>query len=150
MSEFTHLDETGAARMVDVSAKPISKREAVAEGFINLAPETLARIAADEIAKGNVLATARIAGIQAAKKTSDLIPLCHPLPLSAVEVAFESESDGIRIRCTARTTAQTGVEMEALTGVSAAALTIYDMCKAIDKAMVIGDVTLILKTKEPA
>lgn len=149
MSDFTHLDETGAARMVDVSAKPPMKREAVAEGFIALAPETLARVAADEVAKGNVLATARIAGIQAAKKTSDLIPLCHPLPLSAVEVAFEPGVEGIRIRCTARTTAQTGVEMEALTGVSVAALTIYDMCKAIDKAMRIDGVILISKTKTP-
>jgi cyclic pyranopterin phosphate synthase len=149
MSDFTHLDESGAARMVDVSMKPAMRREAVAAGFIALSPETLARIAADEVAKGNVLATARIAGIQAAKKTSDLIPLCHPLPLSAVEVAFESEADGIHILCTARTTAQTGVEMEALTGVSVAALTIYDMCKAIDKTMVIGGVTLISKTKTP-
>jgi cyclic pyranopterin phosphate synthase len=144
---FTHLDETGAARMVDVSAKPVQRREAVAAGFITLTPETLARIAADEIAKGNVLATARIAAIQATKKTSELIPLCHPLPLSAVEVAFEPEAAGIRIRCTARTTAQTGVEMEALTGVAAAALTIYDMCKAIDKTMAIGEITLISKTK---
>jgi cyclic pyranopterin phosphate synthase len=146
-NDFTHLDEAGAARMVDVSAKPVSRREAIAGGFITLAPETLARIAADEIGKGNVLATARIAGIQAAKKTSDLIPLCHPLPLSAVEVAFELEVAGIRIRCTARTTAQTGVEMEALTGVAAAALTIYDMCKAIDKAMTIGEIVLLSKTK---
>ena len=149
MSDFTHLDETGAARMVDVSAKPPMRREAAAEGFIALGPETLARIAADEIAKGNVLATARIAGIQAAKKTSDLIPLCHPLPLSAVELGFEPEAGGIRIRCTARTTARTGVEMEALTGVSAAALTIYDMCKAIDKTMTIGSITLVSKTKTP-
>jgi cyclic pyranopterin phosphate synthase len=144
---FTHLDETGAARMVDVSAKPVQRREAMAAGFITLAPDTLARIAADEIAKGNVLATARIAAIQATKKTSELIPLCHPLPLSAVEVAFEPEATGIRIRCTARTTAQTGVEMEALTGVAAAALTIYDMCKAIDKTMAIGEITLLSKTK---
>jgi cyclic pyranopterin phosphate synthase len=144
---FTHLDEAGAARMVDVSAKPAQRREAVAEGFIALSPETLARIAADDIAKGNVLATARIAGIQAAKKTSDLVPLCHPLPLSGLEVAFESAADGIRIRCTARTTAQTGVEMEALTGVAAAALTIYDMCKAIDKTMTIGGIALVSKTK---
>jgi cyclic pyranopterin phosphate synthase len=149
MSEFTHLDETGAARMVDVSAKPPLKREAVAEGFIALGAGTLAKIAADEIAKGNVLATARIAGIQAAKRTSDLIPLCHPLPLSGVEIAFAPEVDGIRIRGTARTTAQTGVEMEALTAVSAAALTIYDMCKAIDKTMTIGGITLISKTKTP-
>ncbi len=145
--EFTHLDESGAARMVDVSAKPISRREAVAEGFIKLEPETLARIAADEMAKGNVLATARIAGIQAAKKTSDLIPLCHPLPLSAVEIGFNPETAGIWVRCTARTTAQTGVEMEALTGVAAAALTIYDMCKAIDKTMRIEGITLLSKTK---
>jgi cyclic pyranopterin phosphate synthase len=148
MSEgFTHLDETGAAHMVDVSAKPVQRREAVAAGFITLTPDTLARIAADEIAKGNVLATARIAAIQATKKTSELIPLCHPLPLSAVEVAFVPEAAGIRIRCTARTTAQTGVEMEALTGVAAAALTIYDMCKAIDKTMAIGEITLLSKTK---
>jgi cyclic pyranopterin phosphate synthase len=146
--DFTHLDETGAARMVDVSAKPVSRREAVATGFIRLSPETLARIAADEVAKGNVLATARIAGIQAAKKTSELVPLCHPLPLSAVEVAFEPEAGGIRIRCTARTTAQTGVEMEALTGVSVAALTIYDMCKAIDKTMVVSGIELLSKTKQ--
>jgi len=148
--DFTHLDEAGAARMVDVSAKPVSRREAVASGFIALTPETLARVAADEIGKGNVLATARIAGIQAAKKTSDLIPLCHPLPLSAVEVAFELQTEGIGIRCTARTTGQTGVEMEALTGVTVAALTIYDMCKAIDKAMTIGEVVLLSKTKTDA
>lgn len=136
--------------MVDVSAKPISKREAAAAGFIALTAETLARIAADEIAKGNVLATARIAAIQAVKRTSDLIPLCHPLPVSGVDVSFDAEDGGIRIRCTVRTTAQTGVEMEALTGVSAAALTIYDMCKAIDKTMIIRDVVLLEKTKIPA
>lgn len=147
---FTHLDESGAARMVDVSAKAVSHREATAAGFIALAPDTLSRIAADEIAKGNVLATARIAAIQAVKRTSDLIPLCHPLPVSGVEVAFDAEGGGIRIRCTVRTTARTGVEMEALTGVSAAALTIYDMCKAIDKAMVIREVVLLEKTKTPA
>ena len=149
MSDFTHLDESGAARMVDVSAKPPLRREAVAEGFIALSGETLTRIAADEIAKGNVLATARVAGIQAAKKTSDWIPLCHPLPLSGVEIAFAPEAGGIRIRATVRTTAQTGVEMEALTAAAAAALTIYDMCKAIDKAMTIGGLTLISKTKTP-
>ncbi len=134
--------------MVDVSEKPASRREAVAGGFIALTPATLARIAGDEVGKGNVLATARIAGIQAAKKTSDLIPLCHPLPLSAVEIIFEPEADGIRIRCTARTTAQTGVEMEALTGAAVAALTIYDMCKAIDRTMRIVDVALLSKTKQ--
>lgn len=149
-NNFTHLDETGAARMVDVSAKPISRREAVAEGLIKLAPQTIERIAADEIAKGNVLATARIAAIQGAKRTSELIPLCHPLPLSAVEVGFQLEAEAIRIHCTARTTGQTGVEMEALTGVSIAALTIYDMCKAIDKGMEIGAITLVSKTKSPA
>ncbi len=147
MSEFTHLDASGAARMVDVSAKPPLKREAVAEGFIALAEETLAKIASDSVAKGNVLATARIAGIQAAKKTSDWIPLCHPLPLSGVEIALVAEAGGIRIRGTARTTAQTGVEMEALTAVSAAALTIYDMCKAIDRTMTIGGIALLSKTK---
>lgn len=135
--------------MVDVSAKPISHREAVASGFIVLSPETLARIAADQIAKGNVLATARIAGIQAAKRTSNLIPLCHPLPLTGIDVAMEPEADGIRIQCSVRTTAQTGVEMEALAGVSVAALTIYDMCKAIDKGMTIGRIELVRKTKEP-
>ncbi len=145
--EFTHIDSSGAARMVDVSAKSVSRREAVAEGFITLAPDTLARIAADEIGKGNVLATARIAGIQAAKKTSDLIPLCHPLPISAVEIVFEPAADGIRVLCTVRTTAQTGIEMEALTGVAMAALTIYDMCKAIDKTMNIRGITLLSKTK---
>jgi len=149
-NNFTHLDETGAARMVDVSVKPISRREAVAEGLIKLAPQTIERIAADEIAKGNVLATARIAAIQGAKRTSELIPLCHPLPLSAVEVGFQLEAEAIRIRCTARTTGQTGVEMEALTGVSIAALTIYDMCKAIDKGMEIDSITLISKTKSLA
>jgi cyclic pyranopterin phosphate synthase len=149
-SNFTHLDETGAARMVDVSTKPVSRREAVAEGLIQLAPQTIERIAADEIAKGNVLATARIAAIQGAKRTSELIPLCHPLPLSAVEVGFQLEAEAIRIRCTARTTGQTGVEMEALTGVSIAALTIYDMCKAIDKGMEIGAITLVSKTKSLA
>jgi cyclic pyranopterin phosphate synthase len=149
-NNFTHLDETGAARMVDVSAKPISRREAVAEGLIKLSPQTIERIAADEIAKGNVLATARIAAIQGAKRTSELIPLCHPLPLSAVEVGFQLEVEAIRIRCTARTTGQTGVEMEALTGVSIAALTIYDMCKAIDKGMEIDAVTLVSKTKSLA
>lgn len=149
-NNFTHLDETGAARMVDVSAKPISRREAVAEGLIKLAPQTIERIAADEIAKGNVLATARIAAIQGAKRTSELIPLCHPLPLSAVEVGFQLEPEAIRIRCTARTTGQTGVEMEALTGVSVAALTIYDMCKAIDKGMEIDAITLVSKTKSLA
>lgn len=134
--------------MVDVSAKPVSKREAAAAGFIRLQPETIVAITEDRIAKGNVLAVARIAGIQAAKQTANLIPLCHQLPLSHVEVDFEIRDNGVAISATARTKAQTGVEMESLTAVSVAALTIYDMVKAIDKQMEIGEITLVKKTKE--
>lgn len=147
-SKLTHLAEDGTAAMVDVSGKPVSKREAAAAGFIRLQPETLAAVTEDRIAKGNVLAVARIAGIQAAKQTPQLIPLCHQLPLSHVEVGFEIRDDGIAISATARTKAQTGVEMESLTAVSVAALTIYDMCKAIDKQMEIGEIRLLKKTKE--
>ncbi len=147
MPKLTHLDENGAAAMVDVSAKPVSKREAIATGFIRLQSDTLAAITEDRIAKGNVLAVARIAGIQAAKLTWQLIPLCHQLPLSHVEVNFEIRGGGVQIQATARTQAQTGVEMEALTAVNIAALTIYDMCKAIDKSMEIGPVRLLRKTK---
>ena len=145
--ELTHLADDGSVRMVDVSAKPKSVREAIATGAIHLKPETLAAISRNEIAKGNVLATAQIAGIQAAKRTAELIPLCHPLPLSHVAVEFEALSDAIIARCTARTTAQTGVEMEALTGVAVALLAVYDMCKAIDDTMQISDVRLLKKTK---
>jgi len=148
MSEFSHLDKQGNASMVDVSAKPIQQREAVARGEIRVAPETLRRIQQNEIAKGNVLATARLAGIMAAKKTGDLIPLCHPLSISHCEVQFDFNSDGIVITATTRVAAQTGVEMEALTAVSVAALTIYDMCKAVDKNMEIGAIRLVSKTKK--
>lgn len=136
--------------MVDVSAKPLSARTAVATGKIKLARATLALIAKDRIAKGNVFATARVAGIQAAKRTAQLIPLCHTIPLSDVKIDIVTSSDGAEVKCTARTIAQTGVEMEALTGVSVALLAIYDMCKAVDKEMSISDVRLIAKKKEPA
>jgi cyclic pyranopterin phosphate synthase len=134
--------------MVDVSAKPLSTRVATAAGRIRLRPETLELISQDRIAKGNVFAVARIAGIQAAKRTSHLIPLCHNLDLSHVEVTISPFSDGLEAKCTARTIAQTGVEMEALTGVSLALLTIYDMCKAVDKEMHILDIRLVEKTKQ--
>lgn len=148
MSEFSHLDKQGNVSMVDVSGKPVQQREAVASGEIRLAAETLRKIQSNEIAKGNVLATARLAGIMAAKKTGDLIPLCHPLGISHCEVVFELMSDRIVITATVRISAQTGVEMEALTAVSVAALTIYDMCKAVDKNMEISAVKLISKTKK--
>lgn len=149
--ELSHLDANGEARMVDVSAKPVVRREAVATGEILLQPSTLDLIEAQAIAKGNVFATARIAGIQAAKSTGHLIPLCHPLPITSCDVEFEvpPERDRIRIRATARIAAQTGVEMEALTAVSVAALTLYDMCKAVDKSMVMNRIRLVSKTKSP-
>lgn len=146
---LTHLNPEGEASMVDVSHKPPLFRVAIAEGEIRLARATLDLIESNQIAKGNVLATARLAGIMAAKRTGDLIPLCHPLPITHCEVQFEipRSRDRVRIRATARITAPTGVEMEALTAVSIAALTIYDMCKAVDKSMVIGEVKLVSKTK---
>ena len=149
MSKLTHIDAKGKARMVDVSGKPVQQRTAVARGEIRMAKETLKLIRGDKIAKGNVLATARIAGIQGAKRTGDLIPMCHPLPISHCEVDFEIPKNGDRIVITAsaKVTAQTGVEMEALTAVNLAALTIYDMCKAVDKKMRITNVKLISKTK---
>ncbi|MGI8891282.1 MAG: cyclic pyranopterin monophosphate synthase MoaC [Chthoniobacterales bacterium] len=147
MAQLTHIAKDGSAKMVDVSAKPLSLREAVASGRIDLQAETLELIASDRIAKGNVFATARLAGIQAAKQTAQLIPLCHTLGLSHVEVGLTSDADGVEATCSARTTAQTGVEMEALTGVSVALLTIYDMCKAVDKQMRIADVHLVRKSK---
>ena len=134
--------------MVDVSAKPLSKRRAVARGRIRLQRETLDLIARDQIAKGNVFATARIAGIQAAKQTAQLIPLCHTLPLGQVRLEIVPSSDGVEVKCSAQTIAQTGVEMEALVGVAVALLTIYDMCKAVDKGMQIYDVALLEKTKD--
>jgi cyclic pyranopterin phosphate synthase len=149
VKRLTHIAADGRAQMVDVSAKPLSARTAVAEGRIALAKETVALIRKNEIAKGDVIATARLAGIQAAKRTAHLIPLCHTIPLSDVKIEIELAKDRAAVSCTARTVAQTGVEMEALTGVSVALLTIYDMCKAVDKKMVIGEVRLLEKTKEP-
>jgi cyclic pyranopterin phosphate synthase len=150
VNKLTHLDESGQASMVDVSAKPVQMREAVAHGEIHVQRETLALIEQNQIAKGNVLATARLAGIMAAKKTGELIPLCHPLPITHCEVYFEipSTQDRIVITASAKISAQTGIEMEALTAVSVAALTIYDMCKAVDKTMRITDITLLSKTKK--
>ncbi|MBB6190671.1 cyclic pyranopterin phosphate synthase [Sphingobium wenxiniae] len=143
---LTHLDEDGSARMVDVSGKAVTVREAVAAGRIAMSREAAAAIAAGQVKKGDVLAVARVAGIMAAKRTSDLIPLCHPLPLSSVAVDLALDEEGVTVTVTARTAGQTGVEMEALTGASAALLTIYDMAKALDKAMVIGNVRLLAKT----
>jgi len=134
--------------MVDVSAKPLSARTAIATGQIRLQPETVDLISENRIAKGDVFATARIAGIQAAKQTPQLIPLCHTLPLSDVKIDIVTSNDGAEVKCTARTVARTGVEMEALTGVSVALLTIYDMCKAVDKEMRISDIRLVEKTKQ--
>ena len=148
MDRLSHIGGDGRAQMVDVSAKPMSTRTAIAKGKIKLQRKTLDLISKDRIAKGNVFATARLAGIQAAKQTANLIPLCHTLPLSDVKVDIVSARDGAEVTCTARTIAQTGVEMEALTGVAIALLTIYDMCKAVDKKMQIGDLRLIKKTKE--
>jgi cyclic pyranopterin monophosphate synthase len=147
--KLSHIAEDGSVRMVDVSGKPTSKRVATAEAMITLRPETIAKIDSNQVAKGNVLATARIAGIQAVKRTGELIPLCHPLPVQHAEVEFENRQEGIRIVCRVTTAAQTGVEMEALTGASIAALTIYDMCKAIDKVMAISGLRLVSKSKEP-
>jgi cyclic pyranopterin phosphate synthase len=147
MRRLTHIGGDGRARMVDVSAKPLSKRRAVAGGKIRLQRETLDLVTGDQIAKGNVFATARLAGIQAAKQTAQLIPLCHTLPLGQVNIDIVASKDGADVECTAQTIAQTGVEMEALVGATVALLTIYDMCKAVDKDMVISDVHLIRKTK---
>ncbi len=147
MAQLSHIAGDGSARMVDVSAKPVSAREARAAGRISLNAETLALISANRIAKGNVFATARIAGVQAAKQTAHLIPLCHGLNLSHVDIEIAANEVGVEVKCTARTAAQTGVEMEALTGVSLALLTIYDMCKAVDKEMQISDIRLLSKTK---
>jgi cyclic pyranopterin monophosphate synthase len=149
-AKLTHLDARGDASMVDVSEKRIQLREATAAGEILLAPSTIELIERNEITKGNVLATARLAGIMAAKKTGDLIPLCHPLPITHCEVRFEipETRDRILITASAKIFAQTGIEMEALTAVSLAALTIYDMCKAVDKQMTIGHIRLLSKTKK--
>jgi cyclic pyranopterin monophosphate synthase len=147
MTELSHVDESGAVRMVDVGAKPLSRRRAVARGEIRMSPDTARRLR--ELPKGDALTTAQLAGIMAAKRTSELIPLCHPLPLSHVDVTLEVREDRVEIVAVAETTAQTGVEMEALTAVSVAALTVYDMAKAVDKGMTLGEIALVEKTKEP-
>jgi cyclic pyranopterin phosphate synthase len=151
MKQLTHTDARGEARIVDVSAKPVSARKAVARGEIRLRKPTIELIESHEIAKGNVLATARLAGILAAKKTGELIPLCHPLPITHCEVSFDipKSRDRIIITASAKVTAQTGVEMEALTAVALAALTIYDMCKAVDRSMRITQLRLLSKRKRP-
>jgi cyclic pyranopterin phosphate synthase len=145
MSELTHLDENGAARMVDVGSKSATARLALAKGRIAMSPDALAAVRDGNAPKGDVLAAARIAGIMAAKKTAELIPLCHPLALDAVAVDFAVEEGGIEVTATASLTGRTGVEMEAMTACCVALLTIYDMAKALDKAMTIGDVRLVEK-----
>lgn len=146
MSEWTHFDPSGRARMVDVGEKPETRREATARAIVRMRPETLAMIREGRLAKGDVLAVAQVAGIMGAKKTPDLIPMCHPLNLEGVSVAFDFQESSIVISVTARLTGKTGVEMEALTGATVAALTVYDMCKAVDKGMAIAEVCLISKT----
>ena len=148
MSELSHVSEAGDIRMVDVGGKPLTRRRAVARASVLMAPETARRLR--ELPKGDALTTAQVAGIMAAKRTSELIPLCHPLPLSHVEVALQVEDDRVVISGTVETTAQTGAEMEALTAVSIAALTVYDMAKAIDKGMSVSEVVPVEKTKDPA
>jgi cyclic pyranopterin monophosphate synthase len=150
VKRLTHMGSNGRVQMVDVSGKPLVVRKAVATGKIRLRRETLDLISNDQIAKGNVFATARVAGIQAAKQTAQLIPLCHTLPLGEARIEIVTSNEGAEVKCTAQTVAQTGVEMEALTGVTIALLTIYDMCKGVDKKMEISDVRLIKKTKRPA
>jgi len=146
VNELSHVGEGGDVRMVDVGAKPVSRRRAVARAEVRMAAETARRLR--ELPKGDALATAQLAGIMAAKRTSELIPLCHPLPLTHVEVTLEVGDESVEIVASAETTAQTGVEMEALTAASVAALTVYDMAKAIDKNMVVAEVRLLEKTKE--
>jgi cyclic pyranopterin phosphate synthase len=149
VAEFSHLDREGAARMVDVGQKAVVRRTATAAGRVRMSPETVSLLRERALPKGDALNTARIAGVMAAKRTPDLIPLCHGLNLTAVDVEFEVGEDEIDIVATARASDRTGVEMEALTAVSIAALTVYDMCKAVDKGMVIEEVRLLEKTKEP-
>jgi cyclic pyranopterin phosphate synthase len=146
LSRLTHIDETGRARMVDVSDKPATAREAAAEGFVRMSPETLKLALSGEGKKGDVRAVAEIAGVMAAKKTADLIPMCHPLALSKVEVRVEPAADGLAVSARVKTTGPTGVEMEALTAVSVACLTLYDMLKAAEKGMVIEAVRLVEKS----
>ena len=147
-SEFTHIGPTGTVRMVDISQKPVSRRVAIARGHIRLQPSTVQKISQSTIAKGNVLSVAQVAAVSAVKRTDELIPLCHSLPVQHVDITFHKDREGFEIECAVTTIAQTGVEMEALTGVSVAALTIYDMCKAVDKTMEISGVRLVSKTKE--
>lgn len=147
-NQFSHTDHSGKARMVDVGEKPIQKRIAVAEGFISLQPETVRLIEENQMKKGDVLTVAEIAGVQAAKRTSELIPLCHNLLLTKVKVVAEIVEGGVKVTSEVHCTGQTGVEMEALTAVSVALLTIYDMCKAVDKTMEIENIKLVSKTKQ--
>jgi cyclic pyranopterin phosphate synthase len=146
MTDLSHVDEAGEVRMVDVGDKPDARRRAIARGRISMAPSTATRLRT--LPKGDALVTAQIAGIMAAKRTAELVPLCHPLPLTHVDVRLEVVADAVEIEASAETTAATGVEMEALMAVTVAALTVYDMAKGIDKEMVIGDVRLVEKTKE--
>ncbi len=148
MAQFSHLDEEGAARMVDVGGKAVIRRTATAAGRVRMAPETTELLREKALPKGDALNTARIAGVMAAKRTPDLIPLCHGLNLTSVDLEFEVKDEGVEILAVAHASDRTGVEMEALTAVSVAALTLYDMCKAVDKEMVIGEVKLLEKTKE--
>ncbi|MEX0864535.1 MAG: cyclic pyranopterin monophosphate synthase MoaC [Acidimicrobiia bacterium] len=143
---FTHVDDNGAVRMVDVGDKPVTRRVAVAEGFVAMSEDLVSRVVAADLPKGDVLAVARVAGIMGAKRTPDLIPLCHPLSLSGVEIVIEPAGHGLRITATVSTTGQTGVEMEAMTAVSAAALTIYDMVKAVERGVTIETVRLVEKS----
>jgi cyclic pyranopterin monophosphate synthase len=146
VSELSHVDETGAVRMVDVGSKPVSRRRATARAVVRMAPETASRLA--QLPKGDALAAAQLAGIMAAKRTSELIPLCHPLPLTHVQVGLEVGADSVEITASAETQAQTGVEMEALVAATVAALTIYDMAKGVDSGMEIDEVRLLEKVKE--
>ena len=147
ITKFSHLDETGTARMVDVGSKPVQHRRAVASAQLVCQPATIRALRAKALPKGDVLAVANVAGIQAAKRTAELIPLCHSLPLDQVQIAFRIRKDRIEVTCTAETHSKTGVEMEALTGASVAALTLYDMCKAVDKTMRIEGICVLEKTK---
>jgi cyclic pyranopterin monophosphate synthase len=147
-SGLSHVDETGGVQMVDVGGKPHSRRRAVARSVVRMRPETAARLGS--LPKGDALATAQIAGIMAAKRTAELIPLCHPLPLTSIDVRLTVEAGRVAVESTVETSAQTGVEMEALTSAAVAALTVYDMAKAVDKEMVVEEIRLLEKTKEPA
>jgi cyclic pyranopterin monophosphate synthase len=148
MNRFSHLDTTGAARMVNVGSKPQQQRQATASATLRCHPNTIRALHQRALPKGDVLVVAQIAGIQAAKRTADLVPLCHPLPLSHVAVSFHTGADRIEVQCVVETFSQTGVEMEAMTGATVAALTLYDMCKAVDKAMCIDDVRVMKKIKK--